>query len=232
MGCFGGGVNKDTTNPVYFGPFGEGSSTPNLDAMRLRSKIWSNMEGADQQANANTARLTGSINTAATNPGWGEAGQLAQKQIRGIYLNGSPQLQKQLDANQAAASRDAANQAADIRSGYAKNGVAFSTADQQAQQAAQAAANATAQKTNADIIAENYAKERQIQQASPDLLNTALTSPINIEGQANPALYDPLNKQAQLVTSLATGGSTTNPDVTVTQKPSAINYAQQILGLI
>jgi hypothetical protein len=230
MGCFGGGTNTQTTQPTYTDAFG--NRGPNKQATKLRAGVWSDMQGLQPQANANTADVQTRLNSAENDPGFGQMGSLAREQIAGKYLHGSPELTNQINRIQAAGQRAGADSAANIKSMYARNGMTFGTANQQAQQASRAAYTAQAQDTAANLAASNYARERGIQNASGDELTASILNPANIAGQKNNSLYQNLNNRSGLITGLATGGTTMNPDNLVTQKPSFINYAQQVMSLM
>lgn len=229
MCSLGGGSKTTTADPKWFGAFGEGSNIP---GQTQRDSFYAPNMSAYLQAQANTPNLVNALKSGANNGGWKEAEGLARSQIRGDYLEGSPQLSKQISQIQGRAERGAANQSADIRSAMSRAGVGFSTANQQAQQASGAAARASAADTASNVMAENYGRERAIQQSSPQMLDTALSSPVNYLGQLNSAYFDPLNKASDLTMKLSGNGSLATPNISVQQKPGAIDYFTSILGAI
>lgn len=114
----------------------------------------------------------------ATNP-------VTEKTLRGDYLQTPAQLaalrdNPQINAIRQATGAQAADQGANIRDSFSRNGVGFSTGNQQAQQANAAASGARANETIAGLIAQqkaleaqNYATERANQAQAASAATTA-----------------------------------------------------------
>lgn len=231
--CFGGGggttTNTTTTNPIWYGSFGE---TSNGTGLAVRNGLYPQVTSAQALAQANNTNLTGQIQSAAQNPGWQTVQNLAQGQLQGDYLSGSAPLSDQIQSIQARAERDASNQASGIRDGMERAGIGFSTANQQAQQANSTAQRSAAMDMAAGVMSNNYARERGYQQSSPGMLDTSVSQPINYLGQLSGAYFDPLNKATDSTMKLAGVSMLGTPNVTVTQKPGALDYATGILGAL
>lgn len=183
-----------------------------------RSNIYSQLNQNQGNINQGTQAYTSGLKSAATNPGWATAAAEAGKTAGGSYLGGSPQLQGQLDANYNRALSASADQDARIRSQFARSGMSFSTANQQAQEANRAAAAGQAQGQNAQIIGQNYMAERQLQSQAPQQLATATGAPLSYLGAVPGAYMSPLQTQAGLVQGLSTGQVAT-PSTAVYNKP-------------
>lgn len=143
--------------------------------------------------------------SAASNPGFAAAANLANQTINGKFLNGSPQLDYLLGTQRAAANRAAADSAAGIRSGFARNGLDYSTANQQAEQSNNAAATAKQNELEAGTRYANYAAERANQANGTTQLNAALSSPLNYLSQVSASQLAPLSQIAQLIPALTNG---------------------------
>lgn len=218
-----------TEEPKFFGPFGE-NSIPG--ASSARSYVYGQAGARRGTAQENRDRMTGYITSAAENPVLAESVDLARRQIRGDYLDGSPQLADYLDRIQSMAERGGADEEAAIRSRFQRGGVNFSTGQQLASQGVRAARRTQGEDNASRIMFGNYGQERQIQQRSPGMAESSLAAPINFLGQLNPALYDDLSKESDLIMKMATGGGLATPNVSVVQKPGALDYATQILGVL
>lgn len=229
MGCTSGGTTNTTTNPVYYGPYGTGVQTQgetNANAISDAS------QPAFAQSQAIAGQTAGMAAQNAQNPGYANASSMYNNEIQGKYLNGSPALTTQENSNQTQANRAAGDQAAQIKSGDQRAGMGFSTADQQAQQGAQAQQNANAMNTNAQLIGSNYTNERNIQNQAPSQLNSNLSNQLNMNQAGISALYSPLTAQGSLNSAIYSGGSVATPDSTVTQNPSGLDLAGQVLGML
>jgi hypothetical protein len=183
-----------------------------------RSQIYNSLNANQGNINAGTQAYAGGLQQAAANPGWATAASEAAKTAGGSYLGGSPQLQGQLDANYNRALSASADQDARIRSQFARSGMSFSTANQQAQEANRAAAAGQAQGQNAQIIGQNYMAERQLQSQAPQALATATGVPLSYLGAVPGAYTSPLQTQAGLVQGLSTGQVAT-PSTAVYNQP-------------
>ncbi len=151
-------------------------------------------------------RLASGLEGAASNPGWSAASGLAQKNIAGDYLNGSPALDRAMAWNRAQTMADAADATARIKSAYGKNGMAFSTASQQADQAARAAAGARANQTSAQTYLQNYMAERGNQNNGGAMLAQSTGTPLNYLSQVSGAYASPLTQAGNLLSGLSSGG--------------------------
>jgi len=210
--------------------FGKGGKpTPGwTGAIPMRSDIFNLLSSYRPQAQEGAADVAAAARSGAANPGWNAASTLASDQLAGKYLSGSPQFNAGIDAMRAAAQNEAADNAANIRSGFARNGVGFGTANQQAEQANAAAATAKANQTEAGARASNYANERAIQQGSPGMLQAATAAPIGLLQEAENAPYSPLAQEAQLIQALAGGSQLNKPDVV--ENLSGAERAMQAFG--
>lgn len=150
---------------------------------------------------------------AAANPGWSAAGDLATRTLRGDYLNGSPALDDALGKMRAATVAEGANNAADQRSQFARNGLSFSTANQQAQNNATTAGTASANAAEAGARANNYMAERQLQTQAPQMLEQATSQPLNYLQLQDMAKLIPLSQMAQIIAGLAGQGQVIKPDL-------------------
>lgn len=183
-----------------------------------RSQIYSNINANQGNINAGTQNYVNGLNTAASNPGWATAASEAGKTAGGAYLNGSPALQGQLNANYNRALSASADQNARIRSQFARSGMGFSTGNQQAQEANTAAAAGAAQGQNAQIIGQNYMQERQLQSQAPQELAAATGTPLSYLGAIPGAYLAPQQQQATITSGLSTGQVAT-PSTAVYNKP-------------
>src|ERR1017187_6699903 len=123
----------DSLGPSSFGPGG----APRYGATggpQMRSDVFSYLQNYMPQMTQAGNQYASALQSAASNPGWAGAAQNAQNNISGKYLNGSPELNRALASNQAMANQGAANTVAREKSGMAKAGMGFSTADQQSAQ--------------------------------------------------------------------------------------------------
>jgi hypothetical protein len=227
----GGGTTTEQQNPQYFGPYGQGTagSTTGQSTATDVSNASQPAFAAAQTIGANSAGMASSN---AQNPGYGTANGLYNSELQGNYLNGSPALSAQENSNQTQANRAAGDQAAQIKGSDARAGMSFSTADQQAQQGAEAQQNANAMNTNAQLIGNNYANERGIQNQAGAQMNQHLANQLNMNQAGISALYSPLTAQANLNTGLWAGGQVSTPNAEIIQNPGPLDYAGQILGML
>lgn len=183
-----------------------------------RSNIYGQLNQDQPGIQQGTQNYVQGLQSAAANPGWAAAQKSASDTASGAYLGGSPQLQGQLNANYNRALSASADQDARIRSQFARSGMGFSTANQQAQEANRAAAAGQAQGQNAQIIGQNYMAERQLQSQAPQQLAAATQGQTSLLGQVPGAYLSPLTTQAGLVSGLSTGQVAT-PSTAVYNKP-------------
>lgn len=177
------------------------SGAPQLGAQTL-SYLGALMPQMNQAGQGYASALQG----AAANPGWASAQSNAASTAAGNYLNGSPELNRALAQNQAAAGAGAANAAAQQKSLLAKNGMTWGTGQQQAEQAAQAQGNEAAAQTNALAYLQNYQAERQAQNNAGGQLAQAVGAPLNYLSQVPGAYSSGLTPAAQLISGLGSGG--------------------------
>lgn len=180
------------------------------------------------QLQALGARRSGAALDAAGSAGWGQAAANAERTISGARLAANPYLEKMLATGRtslntdlantrAATGADLAGQNAAIQSQYARNGLGFSTANQQAAQANTAAALArvgeaetsaragqTAQEAQARL--QNYLSERAAQERAPGQLSEAQSAPLNYLSTAEGAVMQPNSEYAAMLKGLWGGG--------------------------
>lgn len=215
-----------TVNPNWYDPLGPSSVGKNgkpqfspTGAIPIRNSIFDEFGNLSPLFQQNAATQQGMLQTAAANPGYGQAAGLAQNEIAGDYLNGSPQLDQAMAQMRAGSNASSANQDARIRSQFAQNGMSFGTANQEAQEANQAANNASANQAEAQARLQNYQTERGIQQQAPSMLDQSLSSPINYLAQIPNEYLGPLSQIAQVTSGLASGGQIAQPDTMVQPGP-------------
>lgn len=194
----------------YQDPLGAGGSSAGTGAIPLRSNIF-NYLGANQSQLTNAGQTSASaLQSAAANPGFGAAQENASKTAAGDYLAGSPQLNSALAHQQSQTLSDAANQDARIKSQYAKNGLQFSTGNEQAQESNNAAANATAANTSAQTYLQNYLSERGNQANAGSQLAQSYAPQLQYLSGVSGALTQPLGQEGNLLSSLSGGGQYLN----------------------
>lgn len=201
-------ANNAWANPLGASSIGRGghptftaSGAPQLGAQTL-SYLGASMPQMNQAGQSYASALQG----AATNPGWASAQTNAAQTAAGDYLNGSPELNRALAQNQAAAGAGAANAAAQQKSLMAKNGMSWGTGQQQVEQAAQAQGNEAAAQTNALAYLQNYQAERGAQNQAGNQLSQAIGTPLSYLGQVPGAYSSGLTPAAQLISGLGSGG--------------------------
>jgi len=141
-----------------------------------REAIFSQLANLFPAMQDSSGRAASYAETAADNPGYGAARDLATRELRGEFLNGSPALNDFISRMRAQNVAEGENAAARMRSQYQSNGLPWSTANQQAQQAAQAAGTAKADATEAATRLANYQNERGMQQNAVDTLNAGTSA--------------------------------------------------------
>jgi len=133
--------------------------------------------------------------------------------LNGDYLHGTPELDNVVARMRASGGREAANQSAGIQEQFARNGVQFSTANQQAQQSAGAAATAKSNDTEAGLRYQNYQNERNNQLSAVGLLDAAQQAPLNYLDKASTAGLAPMSQMGQIIAGLAGNGQLVKPDI-------------------
>lgn len=257
----------DQLGPRKDGNFG---STGGPEA---RDKIFKYLEGSVfPRAQASTDAATAATRSAAGNPGWGAMQQYSTGVLQGDRLNGNPALDRsnaaarsalgttldatrrssdrRLQGTRAASEADSANQLAATRSSFARNGMRFGTAGQQAADATRAATQASvargeqvaqtdmtgqAAQSKAALEAQlaqnalqNYQAERQSQDRMMALAPGAMTGQANLL-QAVPGLeYGAVNPAAALVSGLAGGSAMPQQFI---KSPGAMDYIGQVAGI-
>lgn len=195
-------------------------NTPNTGAISSMEGIFNNVNQPGFQGTIGDAskNYAGALTTAANDPGLHSIYNFGQRTLAGDYLQ-SPIVNNY--ANQAYASQLAAgsDQAAQTRARYARAGLGFSTTNQQAQDADMASAAGKASLTRAGTLSQNYQNERQLQQAAPGMISSAISQPLSYLSQIPSAYYSPLQMQAGLTTQLA-GGAAGNSTPTYYQDPT------------
>lgn len=223
MASLCGGSSQNQVAPTWIDPLGPGTQTKQgakmgmapTGAVPLRTGIFGELPGETAAAEtAGTAAGTAAT-AAAQNPGNADAANLATNQINGDYLFGSPALDAAMAQMRGASTATGANNNAQIRSGYARNGMGFSTANQEAQQSNDATTLAGENNAEAQARLANYTNERNIQQTSPTMLNQALAAPINYLQEAGQDYLAPLSQEAGIIQQLSSGTGA-QPDTVVT----------------
>jgi hypothetical protein len=136
---------------------------------------------------------------------------------------------------------DYAGQVGATQSAYARGGLQYGTASQQAEQAGKAAllarlAESEAVSTGnlaqaeAQERAQNYQLERQRQIQSPAMLEAAAVGPTSLLGTAAQNYLGPDAQAAQIVQGLAGGGQIATPQSAYIKKPGAMDYTMGFLS--
>lgn len=184
--------------------------------------------GAGTQARQAGVAASRAATAAGSNPAWGEMQNMAQQTGRGQFLAGSPQLNNAINSNRAAAMASSADQNARIQGNFNRNGMAFSTGNQEAQEANTAAASAGANRDANNTFLQNYMSERSMQNAAPGTLATAESAPLSYLNSASTAGLAPLQAESGMTQQLA-GGTPATPSTAVYQTPGM--YSQVLNGL-
>ncbi len=180
-------------------------------AIEQRRAIFSDIN--KMRAGLRSSNTSQAAADAAANPGWSGAADLANRTVRGEYLKGNPALDDALGKMRAATVAEGANNAANQRSQFERNGLSFSTANQQAQNNATTAATASANAAEAGARANNYMAERQLQTQAPQMLEQATSTPLNYLQLQDMAKLIPLSQMAQVIAGLAGQGQIIKPDL-------------------
>lgn len=208
---------QDPLGPTSIGKNGQPTFSA-TGAPQLRSSIFNylNIPGmANSGQNASKA-----LSSAAANPTWGLTETNATKNAAGDYLAGSPQLDAELAQQRAAALQSAADTNARTRSNFGKNGMSFSTGNEQAQQAQTGAANAAANQNNALSYLQNYQTERANQNNAATQLQGAYAAPLNYLSNVGSAQLQPLQSAGNLLSGLSSGGQVFQTGQTGQYNPS------------
>jgi hypothetical protein len=207
---FGSTVHQYPANDIrWYDPLGPNSSgqfSYNNGGPDMRSSIYSKMNSYDPLISKATNETAKTAFGAASDPGYTQAKQLARSTIGGTYLDGSPELENQIAQMRTSANREVANTNAGVRDQFARNGLQFSTANQQAQEANQAYGTAKANETEANTRLSNYQTERGRQYDALNTLDTANSAPLTYLSQVSSSALSPLYTQAQTVNGLSGGG--------------------------
>jgi len=210
---------SDPLGPTSMGPKGGPKFSP-TGAPQMRSRIFDYLGSSMPGMNQAGADYASALKSAAGDPGWSQAGDLARKTMSGNYLNGGPNLDRALATNRAAAMSEAADATARIKSGYGKNGMQFSTAAEQADLGTRAAASARANQVNASTYLQNYLAERGNQNQAVGMLGQAKQGPLSYLSQVGGAYSSPLAQAGNLISGMSSGGQVYNTGSTGTSSPS------------
>lgn len=195
-----------------------------------RSQIFNSMNQMRPGQAADTQTTLDYLRSAAANPGFQSAANLATSEINGDYLHGSPEFDNQMTQMRAASDRSAADAAAGVRDQFARNGMGFSTANAAGQQSAKALGTAQANQAEAVARAQNYANERGIQNQAIGVLDNATSQPATYLSQLSSARYAPLTAQAGITQGLASGNTKYGTPTDTVQTPGMIQQATGAIG--
>lgn len=238
---YSGGEKKYTDTPQWFDPLGpssvgydaKGKPVQNFapsGAPQMRSNIYNELADVQPVTSAASHALAGKLVDASNDPSWAGAQENARATIRGDYLSGSPQLDAAMASNRRQQLDASADQNARQQSTFAKNGMSFSTANQQAENANTAAAAAAAGNTEAQARLANYTQERSNQIKGTEQLEQATSAPLNYLQNVPSALTNPLASEASLVSGLSTGGPISTPQSTIVKQPGTGDYISGALS--
>jgi len=186
--------DRDYNDPL--GMNAQGQMAPS-GGPEMRSAIYGDISGAQPQMQANTNEQEAALQKAAAQPGYANADTLANKEITGGFLNGSPQLNNLLSTTRASgesmlarqmandqnlanvqrtgiltgANRQIGDQNAQIGEQYALSGMPMSTAAQEAQGNNAALQNDNANQAVAALDAQNNASLANLQGQTNESLN-------------------------------------------------------------
>lgn len=198
-------------NPNTYNMYGQ-MNTPNTGGITSMNNLFGdvNSQGFQSGVQGATNNYTGALNSAANNPGIGSAYQYALGELNGNNLS-NPLVNQY--ANQAYQSNinAAADQNARTNASFARGGMGFSTANQEAQQANTAAAASKGALARSGILSQNEQFERGLQQQAPGLINTEVAQAPNYLSQVTGAMYSPLQSQAGLTSTLVGGNQVASP---------------------
>lgn len=239
MGFYGG---QETVDPKTADPlFGE-------EAKKVRTEIFNALPSVGARAQAGAERAAGAATQASG--AYGPVMDYGRSVLAGNYLNASPQLNRALassraasntaaQAQQAEARANLANQQAATRAQFGRAGQTFGTTNQLAQGGntaaleaqlgrSEAARLAQQQATQDQVVAENYGRERQLQQQAPGMINMAATQPVALLQSVPQIEYSALGPAVDITRGLSAGqASSANY-----YKPGVGDYALQGLGAL
>lgn len=242
MGFLTGSVKKEVQQPVFFDPMGPTQEVYDPRKNRRyqwfestgghapRADIFNYLSGQQPGLRQWASDFTGRLGSAAANPGFGSQAALARRTLEGAYLTPSSQMEQAMATMRRRAGADAADQVANLQSQYGRAGLGFSTANQQAAQAAQAASTARADELEAATRLQDYQTERGRQMMAGDLLQSAVSTPLEYLSKVPQAVTDPQARIAQIISGLASGGQIATPDMAMIKKPGALDYLVQLVG--
>lgn len=215
-GVSGGGQTwADPLGPSGFTKRGKPLFNRATGAIPMRDWIFNDLNKiGDSARNGNMASIR-AAKQFAHDPGFKYAADNARQSAHGDFLNGTPQLNAMIAKTRAASSAEGANAAANMRSQLARNGMSFSTVNQQAQAGVSAAARAQADAADAQARMANYTAERQAQINSPAALVAANAAPLDYLRYADAAQLSQLSQISQIIAGLAGGGSNGQADTVV-----------------
>lgn len=202
--CDNGQSQQNQTK--YIDPLGPGAGAGGSGAPELRSQLFNYLGGSAPALQKSGQAYAQALQSTAANPIWGEAENNATANAQGRYLNGSPQLDRAMATQAGQTMAHAAGDNARIRSQYQKNGMAFSTGNQQAQEGETAAAGASAANTNAQTYLQNYLAERGNQNNAAGQYASSAAAPLSYLSGVSGALTQPLSQAGNLLSSLSSGG--------------------------
>lgn len=219
----------DPLGPTSIGPHGRAVYAP-TGAPQMRTQLFNYLGQYQPAMNAAGQSYASGLQSAAANPGWAQAADLANKTMAGDYLHGSPELDAAMTANTRQAMASAADSGARIKSQMGMNGMGFSTANQEAQQANTASAAANAANTNAQTYLQNYLSERQNQNNAVNNLATATSTPLNYLQGVSGAMEQPLTQAGNLLSALSSGGQVFTSGTSGSYSPSMGSSILQGIG--
>ena len=199
-------------------------------APQMRSQLYSYLGGYLPQMTGAAQDYAGALSKAAANPGFEQASSLAGQELNGNYLNGSPALNRALALQKAGAMGDAAGETARVKSGFNQNGMAFSSANQQADQSARAATAQRADTSNAQAVLQNYQTERGNQANAGSALQSAVSAPLSYLGGVSSAYTQPLQSAGNILSGLSSGGPIFSAGTSGTYSPSTGSDIMNGLG--
>lgn len=250
MASFCGSNQKNKAD--WFDPLGPNAAGQHAPTggPEQRTAIFNQLPGLGSRAQEAAGRSAQATETAASDPIWGQVKGMLGKTVSGQYLAPNPYLTNAMEASRKAADTrlratreqtgaDVEGQLAATRSGFARNGVSFGTGATQGQDNTRAAAAAALargeQQAAADMnaqeqgaLAENYGRERALQNQAAALAPTAASGQAQLLSSVPGQYLGPVKDVASVVQGLAGGGSVNDP--TIVRKPGVMDYATQLIG--
>lgn len=220
----------DPLGPTSVGANGKHPVYSPTGAPQYREQLFNYLGQMQPSLNAAGQATASGLQSAAANPGWGQAATLANNTMAGDYLAGSPQLDSAMQANTRQQMASAADTNARLKSQMGLNGMGFSTAYDQAAQANNASAAANAANTNAQTYLQNYQAERQNQNNAVNNLATATSQPLNYLQGVSGAMEQPLTQAGNLLSALSSGGQVFTSGTSGSYSPSTGSSILQGIG--